>query len=44
MKGMVYVSPDGLKTVRTLPGWVQRGLAFVSQKPPSKPRKRVLKR
>ena len=43
MKGMVYVSPDGLKTDVALADWVQRGLAFVSQKAPTKPRKRPLK-
>jgi TfoX/Sxy family transcriptional regulator of competence genes len=30
LKGMVYVAPEGLRTEAALAGWIQRGLAFVS--------------
>ncbi len=33
-KGMVYVSPAGLRTTRSLSTWVDRGLRFVSTLPP----------
>jgi TfoX/Sxy family transcriptional regulator of competence genes len=43
MKGMVYVSPDGLKTQLALAGWLQRGLLLVSEKPAPKLRRRTPK-
>ena len=39
LKGMVYVAPEGLRTDAALAGWVRRGLLFVTEKPPTKPRK-----
>ena len=33
-KGMVYVSPTGLRTTRSLSRWVDRGLRFVRALPP----------
>ncbi len=43
LKGMVYVAPEGLRTDAALAGWVRRGLLFVTEKPPTKPRKRASK-
>ncbi len=34
MKGMVYVSPEGLRTEAALGRWVQRGLDFAASLPP----------
>ncbi len=33
-KGMVYVSPAGLRTTRSLSTWIDRGLRFISTLPP----------
>jgi TfoX/Sxy family transcriptional regulator of competence genes len=44
LKGMVYVSPEGLGTEAALAGWVQRGVSFVTSQPAAKPRKRAPKR
>ncbi len=43
LNGMVYVAPEGLRTDTALAGWVRRGLVFVTEKPPTKPRKRASK-
>lgn len=38
MKGMVYVSPEGLRSQADLQAWVERAVAFVQSLPPkSKP-------
>src|SRR5229473_8613677 len=41
LKGMVYVAPEGIRSDAALARWVRRGLAFVSEKAPSKIRKRA---
>jgi hypothetical protein len=35
LKGMVYVSPEGIRTEAALARWVRRGLAFLSAAAPS---------
>jgi TfoX/Sxy family transcriptional regulator of competence genes len=37
MKGLVFVSPEGLEADADLEGWVRRGLAFTSTLPPKAP-------
>lgn len=41
LKGMVYVAREGLRTNAMLARWIRRGLAFVSEKPPKKTRRRA---
>ncbi len=41
LKGMVYMAPEGIRSDAALARWVRRGLAFVSEKAPSKIRKRA---
>ena len=40
MKGYVFVGPDGVRTVRSVTTWVERGLAFVATLE-AKPRRRL---
>jgi TfoX/Sxy family transcriptional regulator of competence genes len=40
LKGMVYVSPDGVRTDSALSAWVRRGTSFAASLPPKKPKKR----
>jgi TfoX/Sxy family transcriptional regulator of competence genes len=41
LTGMLYVAPEGVRSDAALAQWVQRGLAFVSERPASKARKRT---
>lgn len=36
MKGYIYVSPSGTRTVAQLRGWLTRGRTFVASLPPAK--------
>ena len=40
MRGMIYVSPEGLRTEKALRHWVDRGLQFVGGLPEKKNRPR----
>jgi hypothetical protein len=33
-----YIGPEGLKTDRSLQGWVDRGVEFASSLPPKRPK------
>ncbi len=35
MKGLIYVSPEGVKSDAALRKWVERGVAFVKSAPPA---------
>lgn len=39
MRGWLFVSPDGVKTARTLGTWIERGIAFASTLPPKTQKK-----
>jgi TfoX/Sxy family transcriptional regulator of competence genes len=43
LKGMVYVDAEGIRTGEALARWVRRGVAFVTETPASKPRRRARK-
>jgi len=38
MRGMIYVSPDGVKSPKALAGWVQRGVDHALTLPPKAPK------
>jgi TfoX/Sxy family transcriptional regulator of competence genes len=43
LKGMVYVAAEGVRTDAALARWVRRGIAFVTEMPASKPKRRARK-
>jgi hypothetical protein len=38
MQGFLFVEPPGVRTKKTLQGWVDRGVAYASSLPPKKPK------
>jgi hypothetical protein len=44
LKGMVYVAPAGLRTAKSLGGWVKLGMNFTATLPAKKPATRKLPR